>query len=79
MGNICPNYGGCRYVKTLTVEPDHEKREVMIQSYCLDQENFKTCRRYTIRKALWICPDFVFPDSTISEDEVVERYEKGEE
>ena len=78
MGKICPNFGGCRYVNTKVVEPDDTRREATIEAYCLLEENFKTCRRYTIRKALWICPDFVLPDSDISEDEVAERYEKGE-
>jgi hypothetical protein len=66
-------------VKTQTLEPDDAKREAAIDAYCLNEENFKTCRRYQIRKALWICPDFVHPHSNISEDEVAERYEKGEE
>ena len=79
MGNICPNFGGCRYVRTEVVEPDATKREATIQAICQDEEKFKTCRRYQIRKALWICPDFVLPDSEITEDEVAERYEKGEQ
>jgi hypothetical protein len=78
MGNICPNFGGCRYVKTEVVEPDDARREATIEAYCHNEENFKTCRRYSIRKALWICPDFVLPYSDISEDEVAERYENGE-
>ena len=79
MSNICPNYGGCRYVRTQVVEPDDAKREATIKEFCLDEEKFKTCRRYTIRKALWICPDFILPESDISEDEVADRYEKGEQ
>jgi hypothetical protein len=79
MAKICPNFGGCRYVKTQVVEPDDAKREATINAYCLHEETFKTCKRYITRKALWICPDFVLPDSDISEDEVADRYEKGEE
>jgi len=78
MAQKCPNFGGCRYVITEVVEPDAAIREATIEAYCHKEETFKTCRRYIIRKALWICPDFVLPDSEISEDEVADRYEKGE-
>jgi hypothetical protein len=79
MAKICPNYGGCRLVQTDVVEPDSIKKEQYIDSYCLKEETFKTCKRYITRKALWICPDFVLPDSDITEDEVVDRYEEEEE
>jgi hypothetical protein len=79
MAKICPNYGGCRLVQTDVVEPDSIKKDQYISSYCLREETFKTCKRYITRKALWICPDFVLPDSDITEDEVVERYEEEEE
>lgn len=78
MSKICPNYGGCRLVQTDVVEPDSVKKEAYISTYCLKEETWKICKRYTIRKALWICPDFVLPDSDITEDEVVDRYEEME-
>jgi len=79
MAKICPNYGGCRLVQTDVVVPDSEKKEEYLSSYCVNEETWKTCKRYTIRKALWICPDFVLPDADITEDEVVDRYEEEEE
>jgi hypothetical protein len=65
-------------VQTDVVVPDSDKKDEYISSFCVNEENWKTCKRYTIRKALWICPDFVLPDSDISEDEVIDRYEAGE-
>jgi hypothetical protein len=79
MAKICPNYGGCRLVQTDVVETDSGKKEAYISAFCLNEETWKKCKRYTIRKALWICPDFVLPDSEITEDEVVDRYEEKEE
>lgn len=78
MHKICPNSGGCRLVKTDVVEPDNDKREQYIEAYCLREETWKQCRRYTIRRALWICPDFVLPDSDMTEDEVADLYEQRE-
>lgn len=78
MAKRCPNFGGCRFVKTEVVEPDTDKREAAIETYCLREETYMTCKRYITRKSLWICPDFVMPDSDITEDEVIERAERGE-
>jgi hypothetical protein len=78
MAKICPNFGGCRLVQTDVVEPDSGKKEQYINSYCADEETWKKCKRYITRKALWICPDFVLPDSDLTEDEVVDRYEDEE-
>ncbi len=75
MAKICPNYGGCRLVQTEVVEPDDAKREKYIEAYCSREEAWKTCVRYITRKSLWICPDFVLPDSNLTEDEIIERYE----
>jgi hypothetical protein len=78
MAKICPNYGGCRLVQTQVVEPDDAKRETFIETYCIKEETFKTCKRFITRKSLWICPDFVLPDTNLTEDEIIDLYEKKE-
>jgi hypothetical protein len=75
MSKRCPNYSGCRLVQTDVVVPESAMKEEYISSYCMNEETWKNCKRYTIRKALWICPDFVLPDSDLDEDEVIDRYE----
>ena len=77
MNKICPNYGGCRLVQTDVVVPDSDRKDQYIQTWCNREETWKKCKRYVTRKALWICPDFVLPDSVFTEDEIVERYEKS--
>ncbi|MBP6872027.1 MAG: hypothetical protein KBC43_08470 [Bacteroidales bacterium] len=74
---ICKNYQGCRLVHTEVVEPDETKREKYIEDYCVTEEEWKKCNRYTTRRALWICPDFILPDSGFTEDEVIDRYEQN--
>jgi len=78
MTKVCPNYGGCRLVQSKVVEPDDEKREAYIETYCLKEETYKLCKRYITRKSLWICPDFVLPDTNLTEDEIIDLYEKKE-
>ena len=76
MSKLCPNYQGCRLVQTDVVVSDAEKKEQYISDYCQDDEKWKNCVRYITKKALWICPDFVLPDSNLTEDEIIERYEQ---
>jgi hypothetical protein len=78
MAKICPNYGGCRLVTTKVVVPDNSKKEKYLHDYCETEENWKNCLRYITRKSLWMCPDFVLPDSKMTEDEIIEKYEKNE-
>lgn len=78
MSKICPNFGACRLVKSEDVVTDDAKREAYISAYCLNEETWKTCKRYITRKALWICPDFILPDSDLTEDEIIDKYEKQE-
>ena len=76
MSKLCPNYQGCRLVQTDAVVSDPAKKEQYISEYCQNEDTYKNCVRYITKKALWICPDFVLPDSEISEDEIIERYEQ---
>jgi hypothetical protein len=75
MSKICPNYQGCRLVQTDVVVPDTEEKAKYISDYCQQEETWQKCLRYITRKSLWMCPDFVMPDSEMTEDEIVERYE----
>ncbi len=69
---------GCRLVKTELVVADPLLRTAYINDYCRKEETWRQCRRYQTKKALWICPDFVLPDSDLTEDEIIDLYEKLE-
>ena len=78
MARICPNYEGCRLVQTDIVVPDSAKKAQYIASACQEEETWKKCKRYIIRKSLWFCPDFVLPDTNMTEDEIIDLYEDSE-
>lgn len=78
MSKICPNYGGCRLVQTKVVIPDDAEREKTMSAWCHEEDTWKNCKRYITRKSLWMCPDFVLPDTDLTEDEIIQKYEKGE-
>ena len=78
MEKPCPNINGCRLVKTESVVPEPEKKAAYIAAYCHLEETWRKCKRYQTKRSLWICPDFVLPDSEYTEEEIVELYEKLE-
>jgi len=75
---LCPNIGGCRLVKTDAVVADPEKKEAYIIAYCQREETWKKCKRYVTKRSLWICPDFVLPDTDMTEEEIIDMYEQLE-
>ena len=75
---LCPNIGGCRLVKTDVVVADPEKKEAYIAAYCLEEVTWRKCKRYITKRSLWICPDFVLPDTEMTEEEIINKYEKLE-
>jgi hypothetical protein len=76
MSKICPNYNGCRLVNTDVVESDKDKKANYLVVYCETDGDYAKCLRYVTRKELWIAPDFLLPDSNMTEDEIIERYEQ---
>jgi hypothetical protein len=74
----CPNIKGCRLVKTDVVVPDPDQKEAYMKAYCYREETWRQCKRYQTKRSLWICPDFVLPDTDMTEDEIVDLYEKME-
>jgi hypothetical protein len=78
MEKPCPNINGCRLVKTDAVVPNPDQKAAYISAYCHREETWRKCKRYQTKRSLWICPDFVLPDSQITEEEVIDLYEKLE-
>jgi hypothetical protein len=78
MDKLCPNIKGCRLVTTDIVVPDLDKKAAYIASFCQQEETWKKCKRYVTKRSLWICPDFVLPDTDLTEDEIVDLFEQLE-
>lgn len=73
----CPNYANCQLVfMTGFVRPE-SLRELYIQNYCTAlQENWKQCKRYQTSSILHFCPDFVFPDTVLTLNEIMEKFDE---
>ncbi|MCK5705830.1 MAG: hypothetical protein KAI29_31990 [Cyclobacteriaceae bacterium] len=75
---FCPNINSCRMVSTDAVVPDEKTKEQFIDSWCRqDEDTWLNCKRFNTKKALSFCPDFVVPDTSLSIDEIVEKFENN--
>ena len=73
----CPNINSCRMVSTDLVVPDKNEKEEYMDNWCRKgEEIWSTCTRFHTKKALGFCPDFVVPDTTLSIDEIVDKFEE---
>jgi hypothetical protein len=75
--NYCTNINTCRMVSTDVVVPDKETKENLMNYWCRKDENtWGNCKRYSTKKALGFCPDFVVPDTDLSVDEIVDKFDE---
>ncbi|MBN2174355.1 MAG: hypothetical protein JW731_09495 [Bacteroidales bacterium] len=73
----CPNYNSCRLVNLQDFKFQDTTRKKYIEIYCSTGEaNWNSCKRYLTKKTLGFCPDFVLPDTTLSLNEIIEKFDE---
>jgi len=74
----CPNYSSCKLVKSNGLELDEKVRQQYLDTYCTTKSaDWESCKRYQCRKVLHFCPDFVFPDTDSTVDEIVDQFDNN--
>ena len=74
---VCPNYEICRLVTIEGFSGDETRRQNYMKTYCVKgKENWSNCKRYIAKNALNFCPDFVLPDTTLTPDEIIDKFEE---
>jgi hypothetical protein len=75
--NVCPNINSCRMISTEEVVPDPREKETYMDIWCRDAgEKWRDCKRFSTKAALGFCPDFVVPDTALSIDEIIDKFEE---
>jgi len=75
---FCPNINSCRMVTTPEVLPDIREKESYMHAWCRDeQEKWRDCKRFSTKASLGFCPDFVLPDTALTIDEIVDKFEEN--
>ncbi len=73
----CPNIDTCNLVNTPGFINDEKKLGNYIQSYCrTDVSKWNTCKRLIVKNELHFCPDFVLPDTTLTIDEIIDKFDE---
>ncbi len=74
----CPNYSGCQIINVNGFVENNEKKNFYITEYCESiEDRWQVCKRYLTKKELNICPDFIFPDTVITIDEILDKIENN--
>ncbi len=72
----CPNYPTCQLVHIQGFVESDDLREDYILKYCTDIHGFwASCKRFNTHRMLHFCPDFVFPDTPLTVDEIMDRFD----
>ncbi len=73
----CPNMPTCFFVNTMRAKMLVNNHTDYIEKYC--QGSFTAwseCTRYIVKNAINFCPDFVLPDSKMTPDEVITKFDE---
>jgi len=74
---ICPNINTCRMVASTKVIPDGKEKDAYIETWCKNKDGrWNQCTRYNTKATLGFCPDFVLPNTDLSIEEIVDKFEE---
>ncbi|GAB4316661.1 MAG: hypothetical protein Kow00127_08210 [Bacteroidales bacterium] len=72
----CVNINSCRLFTISEFGGNENARKNYIEHYCLDDNQWKNCKRYQVKEKLQFCPDFVLPDTNMSIDEIIDEFDR---
>lgn len=76
----CPNIEVCKLVTTEGFTGNENLRHEYIRLWCKSgEEMWGQCKRYVVKNALNFCPDFVLPDTQMSPEEVIDKFDEENE
>jgi len=76
---FCPNCKMCRLVTSEEFPIDKDSKEEFLKIYCESvSENWLQCMRYVTKHNLGFCPEFVLPDTIMTLDEVMDKFDEVE-
>ena len=73
----CTNYTTCKLVNLAGFCKNDSTRQKYLKSFC--EQTHKTwskCKRYEMKNELGSCPDFVFPDTTMTLAEIITKFDE---
>jgi len=71
----CPNFNTCKLVNSNEIILAKDVLDHYISEYCMNKNNWRYCKRYITKNTLNFCPDFVLPDTRLTPDEIIEKFD----
>ncbi len=72
----CPNIKSCKLVITPGFTGNEEQRNSYLQKYCWSgNKEWADCKRWIVKNKLNFCPDFVLPDTSLTPDEIIDKFD----
>jgi len=76
--NSCPNYQSCRLINSPEFNTGKQSREHYFTLYCIDgKQKWWNCKRFQTKEILGFCPDFVLPDTSLTVDEIIDKFDEN--
>ncbi len=73
----CPNYNICKLVNETGFTRNESQRKKYISDYCqANRAKWDSCKRLIAKNTLKFCPDFVLPDTPLSMDEIIDKFDE---
>lgn len=73
----CPNYNVCKLVNEVGFTGNEVQRNNYITGYCqANKVKWDICKRLIVKNTLKFCPDFVMPDTPLSTDEIIDKFDE---
>ncbi|MBE9492484.1 MAG: hypothetical protein IMY70_06340 [Bacteroidetes bacterium] len=73
----CPNYHICKLVNVPGFIGDGSQRKNYIAEYCQgNKAKWESCKRLIVKDTINFCPDFVLPDTSLSIDEIIDKFDE---
>lgn len=73
----CPNILTCDLVNKPGFAGDDRRKEKYMTDYCHASESKRNrCMRFIMKNMYHFCPEFVMPDTKLSPDEIIDRFEQ---
>ena len=75
--NCCPNIDTCKLVNEVELIGDEAQQKNYITEYCqANKTKWESCKRLIVKNSINFCPDFVLPDTTLSIDEIIDKFDE---
>ncbi len=73
---FCPNYNLCKLVTVEGFIRDEIQLKKYLTDYCkAGDEKWSNCKRLIVKNILHFCPDFVLPDSDLTPDQIIDKFD----